>query len=49
MGERRELVFLTSMAVVGLAVTFLGLAYHHHRREREFQLGRTSNGLPAGV
>lgn len=30
------LVFLTSVTVVGLGVTFLGLAYHHLRRDREF-------------
>jgi len=31
------LIFLTSLAVVGLGITFLGLAYHHMRRDREFQ------------
>jgi hypothetical protein len=31
------LVFLTCMALVGLGIAFLGLAYHHQRREREFQ------------
>ncbi len=30
------LVFLTSAAVIGLAISFLGLAYHHHRRHHEF-------------
>jgi hypothetical protein len=34
------LVFLTSAAVIGLGVSFLGLAYHHHRREREHQIER---------
>jgi hypothetical protein len=34
------LVFLTLVAILGLAITFLGLAYHHHRREREHQLER---------
>src|SRR5437763_1790005 len=29
------LVFLTCVAVVGLGIAFVGLAYHHHRRERE--------------
>ena len=29
------LVFLTAGAVIGLGITFLGLAYHHERRERE--------------
>jgi hypothetical protein len=32
------LVFLTCTALVGLGITFLGLAYHHHRREREHHL-----------
>ena len=36
------LVFLTSGAVVGLAITFVGLAYHHHRREREHLLAAPS-------
>jgi hypothetical protein len=30
------LVFLTSAAVIGLGVAFLGLMYHHHRRHHEF-------------
>jgi hypothetical protein len=29
------LVFLTCVAIVGLGVTFVGLAYHHHRRYHE--------------
>jgi hypothetical protein len=29
------LVFLTCVALVGLGIAFVGLAYHHHRRERE--------------
>jgi hypothetical protein len=29
------LVFLTIMAVIGLGISFLGLAYHHHRRHHE--------------
>jgi hypothetical protein len=32
------LAFLTCMALVGLGIAFVGLAYHHHRREREYQL-----------
>lgn len=28
-------VFLTIVACVGLAIAFLGLAYHHHRRHHE--------------
>lgn len=30
------LVFLTCLAVIGLGIAFLGLAYHHHRRHHEF-------------
>ena len=29
------LVFLTGLAVIGLGIAIAGLAYHHHRRERE--------------
>ena len=29
------LVFLTAMAVIGLGIAFVGLAYHHHRRHHE--------------
>jgi len=32
-------VVLTIMALVGLGITFVGLAYHHERRFREAQLG----------
>jgi hypothetical protein len=32
-------VFLGLMALVGLAITFLGLAYHHERRYRESHPG----------
>ena len=32
------LVFLTSVAIAGLGIAFVGLAYHHHRREREHAL-----------
>jgi Flp pilus assembly protein TadB len=34
------LVFAACVAVIGLGVAFLGLAYHHHRREREHQWAR---------
>jgi hypothetical protein len=30
------LVFQTCVAIVGLGIAFVGLAYHHHRRNREF-------------
>jgi hypothetical protein len=30
------LVFLVCAALVGLGIAFLGLAYHHLRRDREF-------------
>jgi len=29
------LVLLTAMAIIGLGITFVGLAYHHHRRYHE--------------
>ena len=32
-------VVLATMAVIGLGITFIGLAYHHERRYREAQLG----------
>jgi hypothetical protein len=31
------LIFLASVAVIGLGITILGLAYHHERRQREWQ------------
>ncbi len=43
------LVFLTSLAVIGLAVSFLGLAYHHHRREREHLLRQKAHVPPARI
>jgi hypothetical protein len=30
------LVFMTSAAIVGLGIAFVGLAYHHARRERDY-------------
>ncbi len=30
------LVFMTSLAIIGLALAFVGLAYHHHKRHHEF-------------
>ena len=30
-----SVVFLTAMAVIGLGIAFVGLAYHHHRRHHE--------------
>ena len=41
------LVFLTAGAVVGLAITFVGLAYHHQRRERERLAGSLGHPGPA--
>ena len=32
------LVFLTAVTLVGLGISFVGLAYHHARREREHTL-----------
>lgn len=34
------LVFLTACAVIGMGIAFVGLAYHHLRRDREFQWER---------
>lgn len=34
------LVFLTCMAIIGLGIAFVGLAYHHHRRHHEMLLAR---------
>jgi uncharacterized membrane protein YebE (DUF533 family) len=34
------LVFSTSVAVAGLGIAIAGLAYHHLRREREYQWER---------
>ena len=33
------LVFLTTVAIIGIGLSFLGLAYHHHRRFHELQRG----------
>ena len=41
------LVFLTAMAVIGLGVAFLGLAYHHQRRHREHL--RAQAGTAPGI
>lgn len=38
------LIFLASVVVIGLGITFVGLAYHHHRREREYRLAHHENG-----
>src|SRR6478672_411706 len=40
------LVFLTSAAIIGLGISFLGLAYHHHRRHHEFLRETTGVGTP---
>lgn len=34
------LVFITSAAVIGLGIAFFGLAYHHFRRQSDFQSER---------
>ena len=39
------LVFLTGLAVIGLGIAIAGLAYHHHRREREHQWDRERANL----
>jgi hypothetical protein len=40
------LVFLTALAIIGLGIAFLGLAYHHHRRHHEMLLNqaKAANG-----
>jgi hypothetical protein len=42
------LVFLCTMAVIGLGISILGLAYHHHHRQHELHLLRERAG-PAGL
>jgi hypothetical protein len=39
------LVFLTSAAVIGLGITIAGLAYHHIRRDREYEWERERANL----
>jgi hypothetical protein len=39
------LVILTIATVIGMAIAFLGLAYHHHRRHHEL-LHLTGGGRP---
>lgn len=34
------LVFVTCAAVIGMGITIAGLAYHHFRREREYEWER---------
>ena len=44
------LVFLTIMALIGLGIAFLGLAYHHHRRHHELlraQHGTSTASVPS--
>src|SRR5258705_48991 len=44
------LVFMTTAAVIGLGIAFVGLAYHHQRRHHELvrdQTGHASQRLPA--
>lgn len=40
------LVFLTCSALIGVGIAFVGLAYHHARRDREFfgEKGRATKG-----
>jgi hypothetical protein len=40
------LVFITSVAVIGLGITIFGLAYHHMRRDREYQFERDRLAVP---
>jgi len=39
------LVFLTTVTLVGLGITFAGLAYHHLRRDREFLWEKERHGM----
>jgi hypothetical protein len=39
------LVFLAGVAVIGLGISIAGLAYHHHRREREHLWERERAGV----
>ncbi len=34
------LVFLTCVAIIGIGIAFVGLAYHHHRRHHELLLAK---------
>src|SRR2546421_9127694 len=44
------LVFLAAAAVIGIGLTFVGLAYHHERRLREHELMAKGHPLDrAGV
>jgi hypothetical protein len=53
------IVFLSITAAIGLAIAFLGLAYHHHRRHHEHlrdlhqhgagRAGGTETAGPAGI
>src|SRR5271154_602962 len=42
------LVFLTCLAMIGLGIAFLGLAYHHHRRLHEMMGDRGLTATSAG-
>jgi hypothetical protein len=41
------LVLLTCVLLVGLGIAFTGLAYHHHRREREYLWEKERTATPA--
>jgi hypothetical protein len=45
------MVFLVCCAAIGLGITFIGLAYHHHKRHVELlhRLGRIPGAPPVGV
>jgi formate hydrogenlyase subunit 3/multisubunit Na+/H+ antiporter MnhD subunit len=46
-GLMYALVFLSIAAVIGLAISFLGLAYHHHRRHHEHLRSLQQHGAGA--
>jgi hypothetical protein len=40
--------FLTVTAVIGLGISFLGLAYHHHRRHHEMMRDHAEHAAGGG-
>jgi hypothetical protein len=42
-------VFLVLVALIGLGIAFVGLAYHHERRYREAQIGGTTTNARVSV
>jgi hypothetical protein len=42
-------VVLLCMTVIGLGISFMGLAYHHHRRLHEMTRGRSGSEQDPGI